>query len=155
MEYKKTFNFGKVAYNGEAKRNLVELEVTLKIEGKKAIFTASGGVWNNTHTDYLTCGQCIDDVYNEFKGQLQNRKQYEAIMALWEKWHLNDMKAGCKHQELKGGKFAVSEKCKTCGYGYGTAWNYEAIVMRDLNEIMRLLDIEPSEQLKIKRQLYI
>jgi len=149
MKYKKTFNFGKVAYTGKQKRNLIELEISLIIEGKKAIFSAAGGVWDSTHTDYLICGQCIDDVYNEFKGQLQDRKKYESIMALWEKWHSNNMKAGCKHQELKGGVFTIGEKCKICGYGYGTAWNYEAIVKNDLIEIMRLLDINTAHQLEI------
>lgn len=100
-EYTKTFEFGKVADSGTIKRNLVELDVTLKIEGKKIVFSASGSVWNHIHTDIIRGGQCIDDVYSEFKGQLKNRKQYEAIMALWEKWHLNDMHAGCIHQEAE------------------------------------------------------
>ena len=38
-------------------------------------------------------------------------------------WHLNDMRAGCEHQEALGwGNDKLSVPCPTCGYKYGTAW---------------------------------
>ena len=149
-EYTKKFQFGKVDYNHKGqKRYAVELEITLKLNGTERVFSASGGVWNHIKSDYVECGQMIDNVYNEFKGELQDRKTYEAIMSLWEKWHLNDMHAECEHQRLKGGLFVkglkVGDKCKTCGYGYGTAWNYQEIVKKDLLEICKLLELDPRQ----------
>lgn len=38
-------------------------------------------------------------------------------------WHLNDMHAGCEHQEaLKWDNEKLGVPCPTCGYKYGTAW---------------------------------
>lgn len=99
--YSKKFTFGKVAYTGNHKSYLVEVEVELELkqdEGRP-VFTASGNVWNTMHTDIVMGGQCIDDIYKEFRGELKNRKLFEAIMALWERNHLNDMNAGCEHQQ--------------------------------------------------------
>lgn len=114
QEYKHTFSFGNVAYNGQAvPTNEVTIEATLSIkENGQVVFSASGNIWNGSHNDIYIGGQCIDTIYNDFKGQIQNRKTYEEIMALWEKWHLNDMNAGCKHQRaLKWGtkKLSISK----------------------------------------------
>lgn len=111
QEYKHTFSFGNVAYNGQAKpTNKVEIEATLSIKDNgQVVFSASGQIWNAMRSDIYVGGQCIDSIYNDFKGQIQNRKTYEEIMALWEKWHLNDMNAGCKHQRaLKWGTKKIS-----------------------------------------------
>ena len=98
--YAKKFQFGKVDYNLTGRRSyLVELEMELKINENKPVFTVCGQIWNVGHTDIVTGGQCVDNIYNKFKGQLKNRETYETIMALWKRWHLNDMKAGCIHQD--------------------------------------------------------
>lgn len=34
-------------------------------------------------------------------------------------WHLNDMRAGCEHQDARGQR---QGKCPECGYRYGSAW---------------------------------
>jgi hypothetical protein len=149
MEYSKTFKFGKVDYNGTGKKkNLVDLEMTLKVEGDKKIFSVSADVWNTIHTDILCGGQCVDDIYIDFASQLQNPSLYKKIMTLWKKWHLNDMHAGCVHQR----KFEKEEYskhknayCKKCQYKFGSAWKYQAIAKRDLIEICHLLDFDPRE----------
>ncbi len=153
MKYTKTFDFGKIAYNGQkAKTNLVELELNLVIEGKKAIFTAMGRVWNSKHSNYITCGQMIDDVFNEFANQLKNPTLYKEIMQLWEKWHLKDMHTGCLHQrKFENEPYEKHKKayCKKCNYVYGSAWNYEAIVRNDLLKICQLLDIDAQTTRRI------
>ena len=100
QEYKKTFTFGKIDYNGTGRKAYaVELEVSLKINREGLpVFTASGDVWNTMRTDIVQGGQCIDSIWNEYHSQLKNRVLYMQIMELWTKWHLNDMNAGCKHQ---------------------------------------------------------
>lgn len=154
MEYTKKFNFGKVDYNNVGRKtHAVELEVTLKIKGKKRVFTASSNVWNTAKTDIAQGGQCIDSVWDEFSSQLKNPALYKRIMKLWERWHLNDLHAECVHQRLKGKKFVnsleVGDECKTCGYGYGEAWNYEAIAKKDLQAICELLELSSTEIKKV------
>lgn len=83
-----------------------------------------------------------------------------ALSDLWDRWHLNDMRAGCEHQEAwyrespslrptwaneyKGAK----TPCPDCGYLYGTAWNTEAVpdeALQEVYDIMRQhkgIDIE-------------
>lgn len=174
-EYKKTFQFGKVAYTGKSKSYLVELDVTLEIKNKKPVFSASGHIWNSSHTDWVMGGQCIDDIYNEFKSQIKNRKLYVQIMRLWEDNHLNDMHAGCKHQRAMGWdkvlldeskpatqdnmaiwttpknhkKGLLTKKCPTCSYKYGTSWIYEPIPRDDMIEILNLLDIDRLNFLRL------
>ena len=101
----KKISFGKVdGYNSGKKQCEVELEVRLneKEEGKP-VFTVSGTVWNIRHTDIIQGGQCIDTVWEEYGKQLKNKKLYKEIMTLWEKYHLNDMKAWCEHQNYGEG----------------------------------------------------
>lgn len=101
-EYTKKFQFGKVAAYSTHKANLVEIKINLKIEDdKQIVFTATGNVWNASHTDVIQGGQCIDSVWNEYRNQLQDKALYYRIMDLWEKWHLNDLNAGCEHQRAE------------------------------------------------------
>ncbi len=153
--YNKTFTFGKIAYNGQkVKTNLVELEMKLKpARNGKPVFSVSGDVWNASHSDILCGGQCVDDIYRDFASQIKNPSLYLEIMQLWEKWHLNDMHAECKHQEAKKQTWATnpSIKCKTCGWILGHGWDYRAIEHRDLMRIMAILEIEPAEQNTIRK----
>jgi len=46
-------------------------------------------------------------------------------------WHLNDMRAGCAHQEAckaaRSGVYQVGDTCVECKYSYGSAWNYQEL----------------------------
>lgn len=97
---RKKFQFGKVdGYNNGKKQCLVELEVELKErEEGKPVFSVCGDVWNARHTDIIQGGQCIDTVWGQYSKQLTNRTLYKEIMELWQKYHLNDTKAWCEHQ---------------------------------------------------------
>ena len=80
------------------------------------------GVWNASHTDYLTCEQVVDDVYKVFASQLNDPSLYKKIMGLWERNHLNDMHAGCIHQrKFESEPYKKHEKayCNKCKYKYG------------------------------------
>lgn len=71
-----------------------------------------------------------------------------ALVAIWDRWHLNDMKAGCPHQEslfhespadrptcandyrgASGIELSPNPNsaCPDCGYKYGSAWNFEPL----------------------------
>ena len=52
------------------------------------------------------------------------------LFVIWERWHLNDMRAGCAHQRALGWNDYTqhpSEPCPTCGYAYGSQWLKEEV----------------------------
>jgi hypothetical protein len=48
------------------------------------------------------------------------------LLTIWERWHLNDMRAGCEHQRVAGIR-ELGATCETCGYRYGSAWLREEL----------------------------
>ena len=53
---KKIFNFGKIAYIGNKRENLVTVEIELKENERGLVFTASGDIWNRLQTDIISGG---------------------------------------------------------------------------------------------------
>ena len=52
----------------------------------------------------------------------------DRFMAIWKRWHLNDMRDGCEHQRELGWTIAnLSQPCPTCDYKGGTAWLFEPV----------------------------
>ncbi len=102
MKYKKTFDFGKVAYTGKARENLVRLDVELEVKDGKTTFSASGEVWKASMSDIEMGGQCLEDIWTHFESQLENRELFYKILLLWRKFHLNDMHPDCIHQRETG-----------------------------------------------------
>lgn len=152
--YQKTFDFGKVAYKGnKSKTHLVRLEVELKIDHDKPVFTASGEVWQTNMKDIEMGGQCLDDIWSEFESQLEDPKKFYSILLLWRKFHLNDMHAECEHQERRGETWAThpSVECPQCKWKLGHGWSYRPIPKPYLGDIITLLDVPPQERLAIYR----
>lgn len=156
---KKVFNFGKIAYYGSRKINLVTVEVGLKNDDNgRPVFTASANVWNNLHTGIVAGGQCLDDLAPYFKGN----KLYNTILGLWERNPLNDLNPGTPEQmacieahrneinEADGWYIKELNLLKKYGldiveyngkpYKYGTAWIYREIPTEDLEAIKNLLN---------------
>lgn len=80
-----------VTHHHQSRHNLAEVTVTL-IDGR---FSASGGIWMASKKDYLTCGQCLETIFEFFP----NDKILQEIVSIWRLWHLNDMTAGSPRQE--------------------------------------------------------
>ena len=83
-------------------------------------------------------GQITDDV----------RTVSPRLADLWERWHLNDLRAGCEHQEdVKRAdpdwreRLPVGDSCPVCGYRYGSEWRYEPVPDEVLTEILELLGV--------------
>ena len=146
---KSTINFGKIAYCGKRKVNLVEVEIELENYPTKPVFTASVIIWNQSKTDATRAGQCLDALVS----YLKDNELFMKIYRLWKLYHLNDMKAGTPKQEaaveeyLKNHYYDYDEVCaylesinllKDNGYKYGSAWLYEPIPENDLKEIRKL-----------------
>ncbi len=53
----------------------------------------------------------------------------QALKDLWDRWHLNDMRAACEHQRALGFTWATHPQhvCTECGYRLGSSWLYEEL----------------------------
>ena len=105
---RRKFTFGKVSAQNSRKINLVEVEIALEDKGEgKPEFTASATVWNSRHTDCIMGGQCLDSIWENYADQLENKELFEEILTLWNKYHLNGMKAWCEHNNYGEGCHAL------------------------------------------------
>lgn len=154
----KTISFGKYDCTDNGKRdNEIEIEINLEYKKQKPVFSVSGRIWNNLHTDIICGGQCLD----EMKSHVHN-PVFNEIYDLWKKYHLNDLHAGTKEQEKaiekwknQGNVYNYEEACdylKRVGlyevnhngnpYKYGHGWIYEPIPQYDLDRIYAILEIK-------------
>lgn len=146
---KKTFNFGKIAYNGKRKINTV----TVTVEFESGVFHAMGSIYNMTHTNVFRGGQCLDTIAEYIHTPL-----FKKIYRLWKLYHNNDLHAGTMEQEnailakfgnrnasnykehcdyLKSiGLYEVDYKGKPYKYGHG--WLKHEIPVEDIKEIESL-----------------
>ena len=81
---------------GNGKHNC-EAAFTYELDGDGR-FSMSAEVWNPLRTDLLQGGQCVNQVLEAFPDDAQAA----AMAAVWQRWHLNDMQAGCEHQRAAG-----------------------------------------------------
>lgn len=103
--------------------------------------------------NFVSAGQCIVEarkVTEPAKGF--SRADLDRLVEIWDRWHLNDMRAGCEHQrrwgwdtmhrlesKVGGWDYKIKEtakvkafkrigrKCPACGYSYGSAWLREEL----------------------------
>jgi hypothetical protein len=61
-------------------------------------FSMCAEIWNPRETDILQGGQCVDSVAKYFPHNMKAQR----MVKIWERWHLNDMKADCVHQRESG-----------------------------------------------------
>ena len=161
---KKTISFGKIDYYGNGRKSCeVTLDLGLKTrvcrdwvnneESEMDIFSVSGRVWNNRHTDIICGGQCLDKLREYVKNPL-----FEEIYNLWEKYHLNNLKPGSKAQceivekwrkENNITGWAYNEECtllesKGLLYdntgSYGGSWWCEPIPEETVNRIKQIIN---------------
>lgn len=151
---RKKIDFGKIDYNGIGRRiNPVTIEIELKETDKGYCFSAMGAVWNQTKTDWITGGQCLDSIAKRL-----HTPEFMEIYRLWNLYHLNDMHAGTREQQAaidawkaEGNRYdydAVCEHLKSIGlyevehegkpYKYGHGWLYWEIPAEDLEKIKAL-----------------
>ncbi|MFQ5330249.1 MAG: hypothetical protein ACE5D4_09730 [Thermodesulfobacteriota bacterium] len=139
--YEKTLHLGEVDYLGNGRKQC-PVEVTIKIDRKDgdALYrglSICGSIWNHKHTDIYLGGQILGEILR----LIPHDEKIARLHAIWERYHLNDMHAGCEHQralgwERDGYDKHPSEPCPECGYQFGTEWKYEAIPHAVLQELM-------------------
>ena len=107
---------------------------------KKVQLSISGEIKHGR--TFIAGGQIIDTLKEAYKNNTLSLRIPDAIfikiLEIWEKWHLNDLRAYCIHQkpiveEHKGKsyeelmKIPELQKCPVCGYRYGSQWRYEPL----------------------------
>lgn len=146
---KKTFKFGKIAYYSKRRINTV----TVTVEFEDGVFTASGDIYNMTHTDIVCGGQCLDTIAEYIHTPL-----FKEIYRLWKLYHNNDMHSGTIEQEkalmAKFGSRKASDYREHCEYlksiglyevchegkpyKYGHGWLKHEIPIEDVKNIESL-----------------
>lgn len=108
----------------------------------------------------VCCGQCDDEI-REIVPMINNpeeRKQWEWVLDMWKKYHLNDLHAWTPKQEafLKelhsdGSSYDYTKDCEALAdagilvcnwYKYWTAWLFRKIPARDLNKIINFIKLD-------------
>lgn len=152
---KKSFSFGKIAYNGTRRINEVEVEVEFTMNSKcLPTFSAYVNIWNGSHTDCLAFGQLFDEV----RGEIKKSELFDEIYDLWSKHHCNDLHRGTPEQmaflkehkeELGEGFNYKGELALLTRYGkdiapdgnrFGHVWFYWPIPDADLKRIESLFE---------------
>ena len=151
MNIQKTFDFGKVDYYGRGRRiNKVDVTVRLYDKGDgRIVLGIMGGFWNGRGTDYVCCGQCLDEIAKFVSDPL-----FKKIYSWWKNFHNTDMHLGDENQEaylkskgvsihdydagLAALKAAGMEK-DSDGIEYGHQWHWHPIPEPILSEIKKLL----------------
>lgn len=140
---KKTINMGYCKIAGEQRRRKAIVDVKLEVRDGKLYLSIVGEI------NGYSSGQCCKEME---KYAVQKRQNFDEIIEIWKRYHLNDMRAGTPKQER-----AVREYCKNNeydynkvreyldsvgllvdnGYTYGTSWLYEEIPQDVLNKIFK------------------
>lgn len=136
---KKTIVLGWCKFDGETKRRKAIVEIELKNTDGKYKLSMCGEIKKSSW------GQCREEIK---KYIVAPRMNFDRIMEVWEKYHLNDMHAGTQKQEqfikehIKTHDYdTICEELKKAGlyedngYRYGSGWLYEPIPESVLNEI--------------------
>jgi hypothetical protein len=141
--YQATIKLGSIDYRERGRADSpVEIEVILTRHNKATDLrgrsltmpldlSITGTIWQPGKVDCYTAGQCAEEIAAAFPGD----EMVANIVAVWSRWHLNDMRAGCRHQQQLATRPEIGEPCPFCGYKYGTAWNFEPIPSAVVAEI--------------------
>ena len=127
----KRIEFGKVAYWGKQKRNMVDVTIEIRECGGEQIIkrdcgfdtlvgyrptytelSICGNIWNNLHTDIVCGGQCLDTIAEYIKTPLMQQ-----IVSMWRRYHLNGMHAGTPEQESAAKRFVTEQLGGKYNYG--------------------------------------
>ena len=145
---KKTINLGKIDYLNNGKKNcevVIKIELIEKEEG--LVLSIIGHIYNHIKTNSYAGGQCYDTISKFFP----HNKKVQRIVEIWERYHLNDLRAGTPLQEKiirewkeKGNKYDYTKVCEMLmekgvyidnNYKYGSKWLYEEIPQNIIEEI--------------------
>jgi hypothetical protein len=152
MGKEKKYFIGKLDRNS-GKTGPRNCKAYLTWELKDGRFAMCGEVWNHIGTDMVHAGQCVDAIAAQFPHDAKAQR----MLAIWRRYHLNDMKAGSavqeewlranpidpaeyaypkSHYEVASAKLAAAGLNPDAdGYRYGSAWKAEPLPAEVVAEI--------------------
>lgn len=151
--YTKTLLIGKAKYHqGSRSANCpVEVRIELRPHQRhtdRLELSIRGEVWNHIRSDITAGGQLRAGIRDYLDVKLIGPKKLNRIIEVWERWHLNGMRAGCEHQRAAGTHEAWMgrpdtkyvwgmgyPRCQVCGYSYGSAWLFEELPQEIIDEV--------------------
>lgn len=168
----KIINIGKIDVYGNGRKSNIFCHIQTKSTDKGLTLSITGVVGPRSNGNAAgSCGQIIMD-YKEYhhNGHASIADitpapgwDYDMIRKffdIWQRWHLNDLRAGCEHQEaaikdrdlrnkalypmslyeLILSDFHNIYHCDICDYNYGSAWNTEQLPVGVLHFLKNLPD---------------
>lgn len=84
-----------------------ECYITWSIKDGK--FSMCAERWLPSKRDIEEGGQCVDRIASYFP----NDAKAQRMVAVWNRWHLNDMRAACEHQRAAGWEDQAAEQINT------------------------------------------
>lgn len=98
----------------------VQIQTAPRDQGREGLrLSITGVVGPRANGDaYGSCGQCVHALREIESGSVNTSggwtlEDVEKLRQVWERWHLNDMRAGCEHQRA----WDVSRKVEVVSYG--------------------------------------
>jgi len=164
--FKKVISLGKIDYNGTGRKiNTVEIEVEIKEKNIRNntvdlqpidtynVLSMSAHVWDSKKTDYISCGQILDELVEYFpKNEFLIR-----LVEIWKVWHSNDLNEGTTVQinfietlKKSGWEYNYIDACNKLqmagiyridGYKYGHSWLVNPLPVEIIEEIKYLVDM--------------
>lgn len=125
---------GHVATRAQAKRMAIESWISYFEEDEREIASMRKR-YGRTVLVMHSCGQIREELLAWFPE-----------VAPYLKWHLNDMRAECEHQEARGETWTThpSAVCPDCGYSLGSAWKKRELPA-DVEQWVRAFGVEGEE----------
>ena len=73
-------------------------KITIEDKGKGPVLSITGVVGPTPNGNAYSAGQCVDTIREGTPTNMWSREMLDKLCDIWERWHLNDMRAGCEHQ---------------------------------------------------------
>jgi hypothetical protein len=107
----------------------VSVFIKIALKGDRLSISGVIGPKRNGNA-YGSCGQINMSFRDNYKpndihyAPGWDKEKLEFLLALWDKYHLNDLQAACEHQRAVGWTWKThpSRECPICGYKLGHEW---------------------------------
>lgn len=73
-------------------------KITINEKDEGPVLSITGVVGPTPRGNAYSAGQCVDTIRGGTPTKMWSREMLDKLCDIWERWHLNDMRAGCEHQ---------------------------------------------------------
>lgn len=95
----------------------------ITIDDKGPVLSITGVVGPTPRGNAYSAGQCVDTIRGGTPTEMWSREMLDKLCNIWERWHLNDMRAHCEHQV--GEAWDASRQVTLYKYKMGAELLYE------------------------------